>query len=160
MDCRKIQEDLVAHLDGELKPGAARAVREHLDRCPACRLEAQKLSAAGELFDNLMDIEAPADFTALTMQKALSAPEKQAARKPRLLWRLVPLAASAVVILALTLWFIRPGGPEKVETLAPSEQEIVENIDILENLELLEDLELLSELDLLLEFEEEYFESS
>ena len=95
MDCSKIQQELVAYLDSELGSGAAAGVRKHLERCPACKLEAQRLSAAGEMLDELGEIEPAKDFTARTMQRALSAPVEQAVSRLGVLRRLVPVAAAA-----------------------------------------------------------------
>lgn len=159
MDCKRIKDELVAYLDGELGESAAAAVRGHLERCPACKLDLERLSAAGSILGEIRDIEPSADFTARTMRRALDAPQLRVSRSA-LMRRLVPAVAAAVVLVALGLWLLSPSGPESTESLDPVEMEIVENIDILENLELLEDLDLLSELDLLLEYEEEDFESS
>ncbi len=156
MDCSKVQLELVAYLDGELGESEAAVVRHHLERCPACKLEAQRLSAAGELLDEFGEIEPSKDFTARTMQRALSLPEPAVSR-PRILRRLLPAAVAAAVLVTLTLWLVVPLEPE---TLTPVEQEIVKNMDVLENLELLEDMDMLGEMDLLLEYEEEDFESS
>ena len=157
MDCEKIRQELVAYLDGELGGGAADEVRKHLDRCPACRLEADRLSAAGGIFDSIGEIEPAADFTARVMRKALSAPEQPAASGLRIVRHLVTAAAAAAILIALTLWLAVPSsGPG----LSPDEAEIVQNLEVLENMELLEDMEMLSEMDLLLEYEEEDFESS
>ena len=156
MDCSKIKPELVAYLDGELSKGAAEEVRLHLERCPACQLEAKKLSAAGELFDAFGEIEPSKDFTARTMQRALSVPEPAIAR-PRIVRRLVPAAVAAALLVVLTLWLVVPSRPE---VLTPVEEDIVQNMEVLENMELLEEMEMLSDMELLLEYEEEDFESS
>jgi hypothetical protein len=77
----------------------------------------------------------------------------------RLVRRLAPVAAAAVVLLVLGLWLAIPREPAGIEALDPVEQEIVQNMDILENLDLLEDYDILSELDLLLEYEADDFAS-
>ena len=157
MNCEKIQQELVAYLDGELGKAAADEVRKHLERCPACKLEAERLSAAGGFFDKLGEIEPARDFTARVMRRALNAPAQPATARLRMLRRFAPVAAAAAILFVLTLWLVAPSiGPG----LTPVEEEIVQNLEVLENLELLEDMEILSELDLLLEYEEEDFESS
>jgi plastocyanin len=45
--CEPFQEALSAFADGELDPGAERAVRDHLDRCPDCRRRLQQIEALG-----------------------------------------------------------------------------------------------------------------
>lgn len=160
MNCEKAQRELVAYADGELGASASEEVRTHLDRCPACRLEARRLSAAGEMLGTIPDIEPSPDFTDRAVQRALSAPELKPASRLILLRRLAPVAAAAAVILAVTLWAAFSTGPAVIDDLPPAEQEIVRNFEVLENLELLEDMELLKDLDLLLAYDEEDFESS
>lgn len=47
---------LSAHLDGELDPGADRAVLEHLRRCESCRAELESVRAAREAIRGLADM--------------------------------------------------------------------------------------------------------
>jgi len=47
VQCEPFQEALSAFADGELDPGATRAVRDHLDRCPDCRRRLQQIDALG-----------------------------------------------------------------------------------------------------------------
>jgi anti-sigma factor RsiW len=160
MDCEKIRSELVAYLDGELGGRAADEVRSHLDRCPACKLEAERLLAAGTALEEIADIEPSPDFTARAMQRAVAAPALAPASRIQLLRRLMPAVAAAAVILVVSLWVLLPSGPRSIDSLPPAEQEIVRNMEILENLELLEDMELLDNLDLLLAYDEEDFESA
>ena len=87
-------------------------------------------------------------------------PQERVVDRLRLLRRLVPLAAAAVVLAALTMWFLPGRQAPVLASLPPAEQEAVKNLELLENMELLQDMHLLSELDLLLKYEEEDFESS
>ncbi len=160
MECDKARKELVAYLDGELGAGAAAEMQGHLERCPACKLEAEKLSTIGAALDSIADVEPSPEFTDRAMQRAMSAPELAPVPRLRLLRRLAPVAAAAAVILTVTLWALMSAGPQSIANLPPAEQEIVRNMEILENLELLEDMELLDNLDLLLAYDEEDFESS
>jgi anti-sigma factor RsiW len=159
MNCSKALEELVAYLDGELGERAAAQVKRHLELCPACRLEAEKLGATAGLLGNIADIEPSAGFTADTIRRALARPAEPSPSRLRLVRRLAPVAAAAVVLLVLGLWLAIPREPAGIEALDPVEQEIVQNMDILENLDLLEDYDILSELDLLLEYEADDFAS-
>ena len=62
-------EELVAYLDGELDPKAARAVETKLTLDPAARAEADSLKRTWELLDFLPRPEAPADFTQKTVER-------------------------------------------------------------------------------------------
>ena len=88
MNCVKTKKDLVAYLDGELADGRADAVRKHLEACPACRLEAEKLSASGAILDAIDDIEPSTDFLEKVIAGAKSLPAPASVRGQHILRRL------------------------------------------------------------------------
>ena len=45
MTCEQIQNDIALWAGNDLAPQEAEEVRQHLTRCPACRVQAQKLKA-------------------------------------------------------------------------------------------------------------------
>jgi len=158
MNCTKTKKDLVAYLDGELADGRATAVRDHLERCPACRLEAERLSASGAILDEIADIEPSSDFLEKVIAGAKSSPAP-VSNHGLLIVRRFAAVAAALIIIAVTFWLAWPGATTS-EQLSPEEQEIVKNMEVLENMELLENMDLLTDLELLLKYEEEDFESS
>ena len=54
MDCHEIKEKLGAYLDGELPPDQAKMVSEHLESCPTCQAEWERL---GKLDDVVAETE-------------------------------------------------------------------------------------------------------
>jgi hypothetical protein len=100
--------DLVAYLDGELDPAAARELEDRLALDPALRAKADALRRSFALLDALPRPDPPADFTARTVTLA---------RKPIPVpgWRLRrPAVVAAVVLLAGSLGAVarvvsRPG---------------------------------------------------
>lgn len=159
MNCAKIKRELVAYLDGELSERKVSALRSHLEQCPACKLEAEKLSASATFLDEIEDIEPGPDFLKKVMVRTRSLPVMLPARRLFVVRKLIPVAAAAMIILAVSLWLAWPQTAKPVE-LSPEELEIVQNMEVLENIELLENMDLLSDLEILLEYEEDDFESS
>ena len=92
MECRKIQEDFSAYLDGELTGPQAALVTRHLEVCPRCRQEYQ---AWQSLWDSLLAAPAPAptDLTARVLARLPGRPQSW--------WRHLALAASLLVGISL-----------------------------------------------------------
>jgi hypothetical protein len=100
MNCADVRLRLPALLYGDLPPGEADEVRQHLGRCDRCRDEHASLSRVRRLLD---EVPAPA-VTVDLPQLYREAAEQQARRLRR--WRRVAcasLAAAAAVVLALLL---------------------------------------------------------
>lgn len=106
MRCQTVQERLVAWQDGELAPGEAVRVEEHLHRCPDCVVLEQKLAAATpEPFVQLP----PLSFEdQRRLSEVLDRTEVDA---PALMWRpeldlqrLVPHVLWAAAVMAVLAW--------------------------------------------------------
>ena len=105
MNCQQIQNKLDDYLDGELKPGAADALRAHLDVCDTCRTE---LEWRSEFRQQLRDLPVPPaspGFTERALRNARLAHEPKHGHN-RLVGGMVGAAAAA----ALALWMVIPGG--------------------------------------------------
>jgi len=123
MDCRNIESDLSALIDGEL-PGERQAeVIEHVDNCPACARRVAELQRLSAGIGALPKSEPPPQFLAGVRRKLCSAKRLEAALF-RPVWLKVPLEALAVV--AIVLWVTRPRPFEPVlvmnATPAPSRE--------------------------------------
>jgi anti-sigma factor RsiW len=105
-DCKKIEKDLTAYLDGELAEKQSLAVSGHLEICPGCRREFQILRESMALAREWNDIRPSAEFDRAFWQK-LAAMNEQHSRKPGIfsqLWSLLTANYSATpVALALLL---------------------------------------------------------
>lgn len=66
MACVEIRRRLGAWLDGELPAPEAKRISDHLERCPACRLEARGHRQLMDLLDHLPAMAAPAGFSRRT----------------------------------------------------------------------------------------------
>ncbi len=68
--------DLVAYRDGELAPGNHARIKEHLQHCERCRIEAGSIEEGLSFFSHLAgEVEVPPEFEAglLKLQKAMDA---------------------------------------------------------------------------------------
>ena len=59
MDCRKCQELLNAYLDGELEGAAFAEMERHIERCPDCKAELDRVMKMRALLSELRDVEVP-----------------------------------------------------------------------------------------------------
>lgn len=100
MNHHRAEPLLSSYLDGELLPGEARAVQEHLLLCAACRETLEGLRATKGLLGELPVAEPPVEFWPAVREPGASrAPLAPVAWRS---WR-VAWAAAAAVVLALTL---------------------------------------------------------
>ena len=111
MDCRNIESDLSALIDGEL-PGERQAeVIEHVDNCPACARRVAELQRLSAGIGALPKLESPPQFLADVRRKLRPAQRLETALF-RPVWLKVPLEVLAV--LTIVLWLTRPRPVEPV----------------------------------------------
>lgn len=102
---RHVAEDLTAFADGALSPERRAAVARHLEGCPECRAERERIAGALAALARLPDPPAPSPFFGARLEARLSrarpgpAPLHSAWR-----WRLaVPAAALAAALVAFAV---------------------------------------------------------
>lgn len=116
MECKKVREEIVPLLLGELDASKAGDVREHLDACESCRHEERLIRAALDALGSLEEIPAdPARRKALFRAAAAEGllPARPLAR--RMLAPLAALGAAAALLVAVGLaagWWRAAPGPE------------------------------------------------
>lgn len=76
MDCVESRRRLDAWLGGELPDPEAKRMSDHIERCPACRLEARGHRQLMDLLDHLPPLAAPAGFSRRTMRALRAGLEK------------------------------------------------------------------------------------
>lgn len=69
IDCAKTKKLLNDYLDQLLEEDSAREIEEHLNSCPACHQEYQRMKKLVQALHNFPLLEAPADFTEKVMAK-------------------------------------------------------------------------------------------
>jgi anti-sigma factor (TIGR02949 family) len=90
--CADVERNLDAYLDRELEPDAARALRDHLDACAACRTRATEREALGRLIRATPYHTAPPRLRAAVAGRA---------PRPWYSRRMSMLAAAAVLVLSV-----------------------------------------------------------
>lgn len=109
MNCNDIQQWLRRDLDGRAEPSVE--VAAHVERCPACRAEAERLKALAEMGrDALPDADVPVDFTHRVMGTLVEPTADEAlatAARPRMR-RWLPVLAVLLVMPFLPLLRTRP----------------------------------------------------
>ena len=107
MDCRDIRETISACVDGEVSPGEAAWVREHLASCERCRVLERQMRAVGagvrQVRERVPDRFREEVFARLESEGALLKRKKVSPTAWR--WAAVPLAAAA----ALGFFLLTPG---------------------------------------------------
>ena len=105
MDCRNIEPDLSALIDGELPAERQADVIEHVDNCPACSRRVAELQRLSAGIGALPKLDSPPQFLAGVRRKLRPAQRWENALS-RPVWFKVPLEALAAV--AIVLWLTRP----------------------------------------------------
>jgi anti-sigma factor RsiW len=149
MNCQRIEQDLVAYLDGRADPARRRQVDEHLLACPACRERALEFRALWSVLDEVPAISPSPAFDAAVRQRVAAEPR----RASRWAW-LVPsprlgFALTAVLVLAVWLSSVRaPRQPPVAAAPQSSETEfaMIRELPVLEDYDVLQGFDALSEL--------------
>ena len=116
MTCQKIKKLLNPYIDKRLDVATAQQVDEHLKSCPSCNKEYRSLKKVITSLNSLSTQPAPTNFTQNLMAK-ISREEiqiqsswidrfKKQISIPRLSFRLVGVAATAVLIVFLAFTFV------------------------------------------------------
>jgi anti-sigma factor RsiW len=125
MSCSRMEQKILAYVDGRLKESERLDVEKHLAGCGACKLRVSEFRAVNLLLDELPQIE-PSEAFDLRLHARLAAEPVQrswwswAALSPR-------VAFAAAMLLLATVWI----GTRPVNSPAIAEQDlpVVENAD-------------------------------
>jgi anti-sigma factor RsiW len=141
---------LVAWLDGELTLSKREAVRRHLDRCEACRAEADLLEETGRLLDQPEAPPVRPGFTARMMARVVEEKDLEAMEarlRPHRRRRKV-LASAAGLAAGLVLGFVAYGWTGLMrEPNSPVEREVSHNVSFLKDVELLDAIAVIEAMD-------------
>jgi anti-sigma factor RsiW len=119
MDCRECQKLLQAYLDGDLDGAPFAEVEHHLERCPDCRSELDRLVKMRDLLRELKEVEVPAGEREAFIEALMARIEAERARGYRrpTNWRPALVASIAVVLILIVIVSIGPGA--RPPTIAP-----------------------------------------
>jgi hypothetical protein len=156
--CSKRQETLWLDIYEELNPNERQAWEQHLENCPGCREERQRLL---HLLQRVKD-EMPPPELSVERARALSWSIKRVLRdqgavtrwRKRILGvpnRLIPALVAACLLIGVFGWFTidklqSPSTFQNLSGLNSEEQMSVKDLEVIDNLELLEELDTLQKL--------------
>jgi anti-sigma factor RsiW len=70
MNCKQVLARLHAYVDGEIPAGLMRGIEEHLDVCPSCRGQVERIRQVGTILDSLSIPPLPSEFAARVLAEA------------------------------------------------------------------------------------------
>jgi anti-sigma factor RsiW len=146
MSCTKMEERILAYVDGRLKDSERSETEKHLASCVACRVRVNEFRSVGELLDELPLVEPSPSFDVRVRARVAAEPVKQSwwawlRPSPR-----IAFAASA--LLVATLWIgyhstiIAPPviPPDEADAQMMQDISVMEDHDTLANFEPLKEL--------------------
>jgi len=101
MKCRTVQQQLSGYIDGEVRSGEKRQVRQHLAGCADCRNALEEMRKAWNLLDVLPGPK-PAPYLRTRILARLAG-SKAPARRAWLEHFLLPISAAAVALIGIWL---------------------------------------------------------
>ena len=102
MSCNRMENRILAYVDGRLKESEMAEVEKHLKTCGACQLRVNEFRAVSGLLDELPQIEPSGAFDVRVRARVAAEPVKQSwwagfAPSPR-------VAFAASMLLLATVW--------------------------------------------------------
>jgi anti-sigma factor RsiW len=142
MSCTKMENKILAYVDGRLKESERLEMEKHLSACGACQLRVNEFRAVAGFLDELPQIEPSAAFDVRVRARVAAEPVKQGwwawfTPSPR-------VAFAASLLLLATVWI---GSRPIDRTLtAADEAQINQDLPVLENFDVLSDFGALTDL--------------
>lgn len=137
MSCGRMENRILAYVDGRLKERERLEVEKHLAACAACRLRVKEFRAVSGLLEELPVIEPSEAFDLRVHARVAAEPTKQSWRAWFALSPRVAFAAS--VLLLATMWIGMHSGPSQ-SPIDQADIPVLENLDVLSNFDVLTEL--------------------
>jgi len=145
MSCERMENRILAYLDGRLNEGEHAEVQKHLDGCAACRVRANEFSSVSDLLDELPVIEPSSAFDVRVRALIAAEPVKQSwwawlRPSPRIAF------AASMLLLATVLVSYRADNnpplipPDQADAGMMQDLSVLEDHDTLSNFEPLKEL--------------------
>ena len=142
MSCTRMENKILAYVDGRLKESERLEMDKHLSACGACQLRVNEFRAVSGFLDELPQIEPSPAFDVRVRARVAAEPVKQGwwawfTPSPR-------VAFAASLLLLATVWV---GSRPTDRTLtAADEAQINQDLPVLENYDVLSDFGALTDL--------------
>jgi len=146
MSCRKMEERMLAYVDGRLKDSERGETEQHLALCATCRVRVDEFRSVSELLDELPPVEPSPAFDVRVRARMAAEPVKQhwwAVLRPS------PRIAFAAAMLLLAMLWVGyrsqpvaplPMSPEDADAGMSQDISVMEDHDVLANFEPLKEL--------------------
>jgi anti-sigma factor RsiW len=145
MSCERMENRILAYLDGRLNESEHAEVQTHLDGCAACRVRANEFSSVSDLLDELPVIEPSSAFDVRVRARIAAEPVKQSwwawlRPSPRIAF------AASMLLLATVLVSYRADNnpplisPDQADAGMMQDLSVLEDHDTLSNFEPLKEL--------------------
>jgi anti-sigma factor RsiW len=142
MSCSRMENKILAYVDGRLKESERLEMEKHLSTCGACQLRVNEFRAVASLLEEVPQIEPSAAFDVRVRARVAAEPVKQG------WWALfMPsprVAFAASLLLLATVWVA--SRPTDRTLTAADEAQINQDLPVLENFDVLSDFGALTEL--------------
>ena len=142
MSCSRMENKILAYVDGRLKESERLEMEKHLVACAACQLRVNEFRSVSVLLDELPMIEPSAAFDVRVRARVAAEPAKQSwwawfAPSPR-------VAFAASMLLLATVWVGSRTAENPLD--ATDIENINQNMSVLENYDVISDFAPLSDL--------------
>ena len=142
MSCRRMENRIMAYVDGRLKESERLEMEKHLAACGTCQLRVKEFRAVSSLLDEMPQIEPSAAFDVRVRARVAAEPVKQGwwagfMPSPR-------VAFAASLLLLATVWVA--SRPADRQLTAADEAQIDQDLPVLENLDVLSEFGALTDL--------------
>ena len=142
MSCGRMENRIMAYVDGRLKESERLDVEKHLAACGACQLRVNEFRAVASLLDEVPQIEPSPAFDVRVRARVAAEPVKQDwwawfAPSPR-------VAFAASLLLLATVWV--GSRPTEHPLTAADEAQINQDLPVLENFDVLSEFGALTDL--------------
>jgi anti-sigma factor RsiW len=142
MSCGRMENKILAYVDGRLKESERLEMEKHLSTCGACQLRVNEFRAVASLLEEVPQIEPSAAFDVRVRARVAAEPVKQG------WWALfMPsprVAFAASLLLLATVWVA--SRPTDRTLTATDEAQINQDLPVLENFDVLSDFGALTDL--------------
>src|SRR5580700_10240950 len=142
MSCTRMENKILAYVDGRLKESERLEMEKHLSACGACQLRVNEFRAVAGFLDELPQIEPSAAFDVRVRARVAAEPVKQGwwawfTPSPR-------VAFAASLLLLATVWV--GSRPVDRQLTAADEAQINQDLPVLENFDVISDFGALTDL--------------
>ena len=142
MSCGRMENKILAYVDGRLKESERLEMEKHLSTCGACQLRVNEFRAVASLLEEVPQIQPSAAFDVRVRARVAAEPVKQG------WWALfMPsprVAFAASLLLLATVWVA--SRPTDRTLTAADEAQINQDLPVLENFDVLSDFGALTDL--------------